>query len=84
LWWYRTMLIFCDIVVAILKIVTGRNFSMLGINSGHKFDMWVDYDVPNWFLTLKNFYWSPFSKWPPQYCKYSTLSDIITIWNVGR
>jgi hypothetical protein len=30
------MLIFCDIVVAILKIVTGRNFSMLGINSGHQ------------------------------------------------
>jgi hypothetical protein len=23
--------------------------------------MWVDYDVP----TLKNFYLSPFSKWPP-------------------
>jgi hypothetical protein len=33
-----------------------------------KFDMWVDnYDVPNWFRTLKNFYRSPFSKWPPQY-----------------
>jgi hypothetical protein len=31
------MLIFCDIVVAILKIVTGRNFSMLGINSGHHY-----------------------------------------------
>jgi hypothetical protein len=29
--------------------------------------MWVDYDVSNWFLTLKNFYWTPFSKWPPQY-----------------
>jgi hypothetical protein len=28
---------------------------------------------------LKNFYWSPFSKWPPQYRKNSTLSDIITI-----
>jgi hypothetical protein len=108
-----------------------------------KFDMWVDNDVPNWFPTLKNFYWSPFmvtyhyvkfyvsiiinlevininvwnfnfpigfysnphpplfdiikiwymgwywfptlknvyrspfSKWPPQYCKNSTLSDII-------
>jgi hypothetical protein len=32
-----------------------------------KFDMWVDNDVPNLFLTLKNFYRSPFSKWPPQY-----------------
>ena len=29
------MLNFCDIVVAILKIETGRNFSMSGINSGH-------------------------------------------------
>jgi hypothetical protein len=40
-----------------------------------KFDMWVDNDVPNWFLTLKNFYRSPFSKWPPQYCTNSTLFD---------
>jgi hypothetical protein len=37
-----------------------------------KFDMWVDNDVP----TLKNFYQLPFSKWPPQYRKNSTLSDI--------
>jgi hypothetical protein len=29
------------------------------------FHMWVDYDVPNWFLTLKNFYRLPFSKWLP-------------------
>jgi hypothetical protein len=35
--------------------------------------MWVDNDVPNWFLTLNNFYWSPFSKWPPQYHKNSTI-----------
>jgi hypothetical protein len=40
--------------------------------------MWVDYDVPNCFPTLNNFYGSPFSKWPPQYHKISTLSDIIT------
>jgi hypothetical protein len=33
---------------------------------------------------LKNFYRSPFSKWPPQYRKNSTLSDIIKIWYVGR
>jgi hypothetical protein len=63
LWWYRTMLIFCGIVVAILKIATNRNC---------------------WFMTLNNFYRSPFSKWPPQYRKNSTLSDIITIWYVGR
>jgi hypothetical protein len=90
LWWYRTMLIFCDIVAAILKMAIGRNCSMSGINSGHhylptyqtkiqhcpissQFDMWVGNDVPNWVLTLNNFYWSPFSKWPPQYRKKSTL-----------
>jgi hypothetical protein len=46
--------------------------------------MWVDYDVPNWFLTSKNFYWSPFSKWPPQYRTNSTLSDFNHISYVGR
>jgi hypothetical protein len=34
-WWYRTMFNFCSIVEAILKMATGRNFSMSGINSGH-------------------------------------------------
>jgi hypothetical protein len=38
-----------------------------------QFDMWVDNDVPNWFPTLNNYYWSLFSKWPPQYRKNSTL-----------
>jgi hypothetical protein len=61
--WNRTMLNLCGIVVAIFKMGTGRNFSMWGINSGHH--NWVDNDVPNWFPTLKNFYQSPFSKWPP-------------------
>jgi hypothetical protein len=28
-----------------------------------------------WFPTLKNVYRSPFSKWPPQYCTNSSLSD---------
>jgi hypothetical protein len=31
------MLNFCGIVVAILKMVTSRNFSMSGINSGHHY-----------------------------------------------
>ena len=31
------MLNFCGIVVAILKMVTGRNLSMSGINSGHHY-----------------------------------------------
>jgi hypothetical protein len=30
------MLNLCGIVMAILKMVTGRNFSMSGINSGHE------------------------------------------------
>jgi hypothetical protein len=66
-------------VVAILKMATGRNFSMSA-----KFDMWVDNDVPNWFSTMKNFYGSPFSKWPPQYRTNSTLSDFNTISYMGR
>jgi hypothetical protein len=49
-----------------------------------KFDMWVDNDVPNWFLTLKNVYQLPFSKWPPQYRTNSTLSDFNDISYVGR
>ena len=48
------------------------------------FHFWVDYDVPNRFLSLKNFYLSPFSKWPPQYYANSTLSDFNDISYVGR
>jgi hypothetical protein len=91
--WNRTILNLCGIVVAILKMATGRNFSMSRIDSRHwnfstghhfqnghhntaqiqhcpistTFHMLIDYDVPNWFLTSKYFYWSPFSKWSPQY-----------------
>ena len=35
--WYRTMLNICGIVMAILKMATGRIFAMLGINSGHHY-----------------------------------------------
>jgi hypothetical protein len=31
------MLNFCGIVATILKMATGRNFSMSGINSGHHY-----------------------------------------------
>jgi hypothetical protein len=41
-----------------------------------RFHMWVDYDVAKWFLASKNFYRSPFSKWPPQYLTNSTLVDL--------
>jgi hypothetical protein len=33
---------------------------------------------------LKNFYRSPFSKWPPQYRTNSTLSDFNDISYMGR
>ena len=35
--WNRTMLNLCGIVVAILKMATGRNFSISGINLGHHY-----------------------------------------------
>jgi hypothetical protein len=65
------------------KISTGRHFQNGHHNTANiqhctissKFDMWVDNDVPNWFLTSKNFYRSPISKWLPQYRTNSTLSD---------
>jgi hypothetical protein len=34
---HNTVEVVCGIVVAILKMVTGRNFSMSGINSGHHY-----------------------------------------------
>ena len=44
--WNRTMLNLCGIVVAILKMATGRNFSMSGINSGH-------HNLPTYEMALK-------------------------------
>ena len=72
------------------KISTGRHFQNGHHNTAQiqhcpistTFHMWVDYDVP--FLTSKNFYQSPFSKWPPQYRTNSTLSDFNDISYVGR
>jgi hypothetical protein len=72
----------CGIVVAILKMATGRNFSVAGINSGH-------HNLPTYEISLKSnnveFVWycgghfengdPPFSKWPPQYRTNSTLCD---------
>jgi hypothetical protein len=84
-WWYRTMLNFCGIVVAILKMVIGRNFSMSGINSGHHYLPTYEMSLKsNKFLTSKTFYQSPFSKWPPQYRANSTLFDFNEISYVGR
>jgi hypothetical protein len=73
------MLNLCGIVVAIWKMATGRNFSMSGINSGHHYLPTYQILMISDNVALNNFYWSPFSKWPQQYRKNSTLSDIITI-----
>jgi hypothetical protein len=45
--WNRTMLNLCGIVVAILKMATGRNFSMSGINSEH-------HNLPTYEISLKS------------------------------
>jgi hypothetical protein len=41
------MLNFCGIVAPILKMETGRNFSMAGINSGH-------HNLPTYEISLKS------------------------------
>jgi hypothetical protein len=41
------MLNLCGIVAAILKMVTSRNFSMSGINSGH-------HNLPTYEMSLKS------------------------------
>ena len=74
------------------KISTGRQFQNGHHNTAQiqhcpmstPFHMWVDYDVPNWFLTSINFYQLPFSKWSPQYRTNSALSDFNDISYVGR
>jgi hypothetical protein len=72
---YHYVKFYVSIIIHLEVInINVRNFNFhCPISS--KFYMWVDNDVPNWFPTLKNFYRSPFSKWPPQYRTNSTLSD---------
>jgi hypothetical protein len=70
---------------AIFKMAAKTRHEIWAVKIQHfpissKFYMWVDNDVP----TLKNFFRSPFSKWPPQYRKNSTLSDFNDISYVGR
>ena len=67
-WWYRTMLNFCGIVAAILKMATGRNCqcreSIRDIIIYPHIKFW-------WYRTMLNFYrpyfyavfWQPFWKW---------------------
>ena len=66
--WNRTMLNLCGIVAAILKMETGRNCSMSGINSGHHYlptyqILMISDNVeflPPIFYTV---FWQPFWKW---------------------
>ena len=74
------------------QMSTGRHFQNGHHNTAQiqhcpistTFHVWIDYDVPNWFLTSKNFYRSPFSKCSPQYLKNSTLSNFNDISCVDR
>jgi hypothetical protein len=60
------MLNLSGIVAAILKMATGRNFSMMGINSGHHY-------LPTYQILMIS------DNVAPQYRKNSTLYNIITI-----
>ena len=67
-WWYRTMLNFCRIVLAILKMATVRNFSMSGINSGHHYlptykILMISDNVKFVPPIFDAVYWQPFWKW---------------------
>jgi hypothetical protein len=62
--WIRDIIIYPH-----MKCRWNRTIKIQQCPISSKFDMWVDNDVPNWFPTLKYFYRSPFSKWPPQYRK---------------
>jgi hypothetical protein len=74
---------------AIFKMAAKTLHKIWAVKNQHfpissKFDKWVDNKFPNGFPTLKNFNRLPFSKWPPQYRKNSTLFDIIYICYVDR
>ena len=63
-WWYRTMLNLCGIVTAILKMATGRNFSM-----SNQFGTSLSTHISNfddigqcWIFAVL---WQPFWKWRP-------------------
>jgi hypothetical protein len=65
--WNRTMLNLCSFKIfemsAIFKMAAKTWHKKWAVKIQHssissKFEMWVDNDVPNWFLTLKNFYMS--------------------------
>jgi hypothetical protein len=59
------MLNLCGIVVAILKMVTGRNFSMSAINSGHHY-------LPTYQILSRHFQNGHHNTAQIQHCPIST------------
>jgi hypothetical protein len=70
---------------AIFKMTTKTRHKKWGKNSTLSDVIQIWYvGVPKWFMTLKIFYRSPFSKWPSQYRTNSTLSNFNDISYMGR
>ena len=77
---------------AIFKMTTKTRHKKWVVKIQHcpissKFDMWVDNDVPNWFLTLNNSYRSPFSNGHHktakiQHCPISSKFDMWVDYDV--
>jgi hypothetical protein len=63
-----------ELIPDIEKFLTVAIFKM-AVTIPHTNSTLFDFNVLNWFPMSKNFYWSPFSKWPPQYRKNSILFD---------
>ena len=61
--WNRTMLDLCGIVVAILKMATGRNCSMSGILEHHNLPKWNVAEIGKCWICVV--LWWPFWKWWP-------------------
>jgi hypothetical protein len=82
--WNRTMLNLCGIVAAILKMGTGRNFPMSGINSGHHYGrLWCPELIPEIekFLPVSIFS-SPDPKGQVRYCHH--LASVVRPSSVVR
>jgi hypothetical protein len=68
--WNRTMLNLCSIVAAILKMATGRNFLILGINSGHHY-------LPTYQILMIS---DNVEFLPPIFYAILKMADISKIW----
>ena len=82
------MLNLCSIVVAILKMATGRNFSMSGINSGHHYlptykILMISDNVeflPPIFYAV---FWQPFWKWQTSRKFYVSIIIHLEVININ-